>query len=397
MLDIVKQAKGHSPSNDKVCYSTITLPKNMKPGIHRILFGWPFEKREHGSGQIYFDVIYLQITGGSASGDQDDNDKGVGNGIGLGSFTLQQMKTQAAYWHQSPFQSKVSHSQWLDSLIPKGKSQPEGPSCHYVCPVQSVYKLWSQVPASKCGGGTRKIVGTTSTKKTTSPLTKPQQPAKSTQYKPTNKDNAPPQTQTPAPAPTPAPTIPLPPQAPVQTPTQQHLQPQMPIQTHTIEAPTTSTTPISAPAPEFTSTQTNQQTDTETEHDHAGEDEQDLQQAKYEQDNKDDQQSHVHDDKWTDFESSVDRLGRLVDEFKKSYDEPENEWHHVENDYDRGHPLTGIEELQQLYPEVFSSQQQSNATRSDDDEGSSRIAAAPAAGLNMANQEILARQCAAWF
>jgi hypothetical protein len=163
MAEIVKAAKGHIPSNDKICYTTISLPKNIKNGLHRILYMWPFEKPEHGSGQAMYDVAYLQIGAGGADADAvlsadvdensqaDDDDApngaagagtGVGNGIGLGSFTLAQLKTQAAYWMQSPFQSKVSHEQWLASIKPKGKDAPESPSCHYVFPVKSAYKLW---------------------------------------------------------------------------------------------------------------------------------------------------------------------------------------------------------------------------------------------------------------
>jgi hypothetical protein len=121
-------------TSSNACYSTFKLP-DLKAGIHRILYGWPFEHPKHGAGRMYYDLIHIKIEGGGSGQTQGNQ------GIGLTSFTQQQIDTQYQYWQQLPFESKVSNAQWLAAITPKGKSGPEAPSCHYSMPPTGRYKM----------------------------------------------------------------------------------------------------------------------------------------------------------------------------------------------------------------------------------------------------------------
>jgi hypothetical protein len=133
--DIMKHGVA-SPTSKNLCYSTIQLPANLKPGIHRILYGWPYELSIHGSGRYYNDVAYVKIEG------PETNVKTQGNlGIGLTSFTQQQINMQYDYWHQSPFESKISRQQWLQAITPKGETGPVGSSARFALPPRCKYQL----------------------------------------------------------------------------------------------------------------------------------------------------------------------------------------------------------------------------------------------------------------
>lgn len=106
---------------------------------------------------MFLDVIHVNIQGSNsvplvaASGSvnsvkSNSPGVGVGNGIGLGSYSAAQLKTQYAYWQQIPFESKVSHVQWLNAITPKDKAQPEATSCHYSVPAKGNYQFWFRLP-----------------------------------------------------------------------------------------------------------------------------------------------------------------------------------------------------------------------------------------------------------
>lgn len=158
MMDVMKRVPVGTAqtTGDTVCFAPVQIPKHIKPGVHRILYTWPFYLPHHGSGLELYDTAYIHVVasadapGGNGLSPQYSE---RGNSIGASSFTKQQIDNQYSYWQQVPFESKKNHGDWLWGITPKGATQPEAPSNHYVWPIQGLYKQWNQVPVTAAGGG----------------------------------------------------------------------------------------------------------------------------------------------------------------------------------------------------------------------------------------------------